>query len=148
MAAPSELPIGLSLTVTTRELSRACDSVLREAGGSLVAWQILLTLKRFPYSNQTQLAAQVGLQGATLTHHLNSMEAQGWLLRQRAPHNRRVHQLSLTGAGEAAFQQMRPTISGFDQRLRRGLSEQDIATLHRLLVQLSSNIRNSEAPES
>jgi DNA-binding transcriptional MocR family regulator len=41
--------------------------------------------------NQRQIAESIGIQGATLTHHLNAMEADGVVTRRRDPTNRRVH---------------------------------------------------------
>jgi MarR family transcriptional regulator for hemolysin len=91
-------------------------------------------------ANQRELAAAVGIQEATLTHHLNAMAAQGLLTRERDPASRRVHQVRLTEAGESAFLRMRDAAVGFDERLRAGLSDTEVADLDRLLGRLAGNL--------
>ena len=99
---PDQSPIGLVLTRTARAVSRAFDARLVAAGGSLPVWLILLALRTRETPNQRELAAAVGIQGATLTHHLNGMEDAGLLTRRRDPQNRRVHLVELTPAGAGA----------------------------------------------
>jgi MarR family transcriptional regulator for hemolysin len=82
----------------------------------------------------------VGIQGATLTHHLNAMESAGVVTRRRDPDNRRVHLVELTPAGDALFLELREAAVAFDERLRAGLSERDVTQLHRLLGNLHDNV--------
>ncbi len=137
--APAIAPIGVVLSRTAKTASRAFDQALAAAGGSQPVWQILISLKTTPVANQRELADAVGIQGATLTHHLNAMETAGLLTRQRDPANRRIHQVTLTPAGESLFHRLRHVAVTFDQRLRTGLSKKDIATLSRLLTKLREN---------
>src|ERR1700733_8812868 len=101
MPKPARPPIGLQLARAARLVSRAFDEALAEAGGSLPVWLVLLNLKIHPTGTQRELAAAVGVREATLTHHLNSMEAAGLLLRRRGDTNRRVHVVEVTEAGDA-----------------------------------------------
>jgi MarR family transcriptional regulator, transcriptional regulator for hemolysin len=136
---PSALPIGLKLATTAKIVSRAFDDALSSAGGSRPVWLILIALKSRRVGAQQELASAVGVRGATLTHHLNSMEADGLLTRRRDPDNRRVHRVELTERGEAAFDRMRGAARDFDRRLRAGLSESDVARLAALLDRLQVN---------
>jgi MarR family transcriptional regulator, transcriptional regulator for hemolysin len=137
---PSSPPIGLELARVARLVSRAFDAALAEAGGSLPTWLVLLALKTRPVANQRELAAAVGIQGATLTHHLNAMESDGLLTRRRDPANRRVHLVELTDLGEAAFHRLRQVAMGHDTRLRAGFSEPDLDALRVLLERLRANV--------
>ena len=140
MPPPGGPPIGLHLTRTARLASRAFDDALAAAGGSLPVWLILISLKSQRLANQRKLAEAIGIQGATLTHHLNAMEADGLVTRRRDPTNRRVHLVELTEAGEALFQRLRAAAVAFDRQLRTGLADEDVATLARLLDRLSNNV--------
>src|SRR3954454_6748424 len=82
-------PIGLDVSRTGRVLSRAFDDELSAAGGSLPTWLIVLALRSGDHTMQRDVAAAVGIEGATLTHHLNRMEADGLVRRHRPPENRR-----------------------------------------------------------
>jgi MarR family transcriptional regulator for hemolysin len=136
---PTGPPIGIELARTAKTCTRAFDDAMAAAGGSQPIWLILISLKTKELRNQRELAEAVGIQGPTLTHHLNAMESDGLVTRQRDPENRRIHLVALTEAGEALFHRLWAVAVAFDQRLRTGLSEKDIATLTRLLGKLREN---------
>jgi MarR family transcriptional regulator for hemolysin len=101
---------------------------------------VLLNLKANPKGSQRQIAQAMGITEATLTHHLNSMDAEGLLTRRRDPANRRVHLLELTGAGEEAFARLRNAAVSFDRCLRNGIPDKDIEQLRGLLDRLARNV--------
>ena len=133
-------PIGLQLTATAREVSRAFDAALAAAGGSLPTWQVVLALKTRQTASQRELAAAVGIQGATLTHHLNGLESDGLLTRRRDPENRRVHLVELTERGHATFQRLRDVAVTHDRRLRAGFSDEEIHLLRGVLARMRDNV--------
>src|SRR6266851_2085521 len=133
------VPIGLRLSQAARTVSRAFDEALDEAGGTLPAWLILLNLKIRKPANQRELAEAVGVREATLTHHLNAMDARGLVTRERDPVNRRIQVVRLTEAGEAAFLRLREVALAFDAKLRAGLTDADLDRLDGLLGQLTAN---------
>ena len=143
MPEPGKQPIGLYLTRTARAVSRAFDEALVAAGSSLPVWAILHTLEQRRAGNQRELAAAVEIRGATLTHHLDALEASGLVERHADPTNRRIYQVALTKQGEAHVKGLREVAMAFDRRLRRGLSDADLATLTQLLDQLRANATGS-----
>jgi len=140
MPRPARLPLGLHLTRVARTVSRAFDDTLAEAGGSLPVWLVLISLKSRPLASQRELAETVGIKGATLTHHLDTMESAGLVTRRRDPANRRLHLVELTPAGDALFLRLRDAATAFDRRLRAGLSESDAGQLEALLTRLRDNV--------
>jgi MarR family transcriptional regulator for hemolysin len=130
----------LYLTRVSRTVSRAFDDALAEAGGSLPVWLVLISLKSGQLASQRELADAVGVQGATLSHHLNAMESAGLVTRRRDPRNRRLHVVELTPAGDALFLRLREVAFAFDQRLRTGLASQDVDQLEALLARLRENV--------
>jgi MarR family transcriptional regulator, transcriptional regulator for hemolysin len=133
------MPIGRLLGSTAKIISRAFGVALAEAGGSEHVWLILMALKTTENANQRELAAVVGIQGATLTHHLNTMEDEGLVTRRRDPDNRRVHIVELTPEGEAAFLRMRSAAVDFDRRLRGDLPDEEISQFAAMLDRLRLN---------
>jgi MarR family transcriptional regulator, transcriptional regulator for hemolysin len=146
MPPPARPPIGLRLSRAARSVSRAFDDALTDAGGSLPVWLVLISLKSQRLPSQRELADAVGIREATLTHHLNAMDAQGLITRRRDPANRRVHVVELTEKGEAAFHRMRSAAAAFDRRLRSGVSETDVANLEDLLSRLEHNVTGNSSP--
>lgn len=137
---PAVLPIGLRLTQVSRAVARAFDGAMAAAGGSLPIWLVLLNVKTRSLANQRELAEAMGIREATLTHHLNAMEASGLLTRRRDPANRRIHVVALTDEGEEAFIRLRDAAIAFDAQLRRGVSDADSAALSELLGRLAANV--------
>lgn len=134
------MPLGLRLARTAKAVSRAFDDTLTEAGGSLPTWLVLLSVKSRDVGNQRELADAVGIRGATLTHHLDGMEAAGLVTRRREPGNRRAQVVQLTGEGEQAFARLRAAAAAFDARLRAGLSDEDAVRLDELLTRLHDTV--------
>ena len=140
MMPPDLIPIGLDLNRTHRLVSQAFDAALAGAGATRPIWLTLLSIKSHTFANQREHAEAIGIQGPTLTHHLNALETQGMLVRRRDPANRRVHQVELTEAGEAMFLRLRSIAVDFDKRLRAGLSEEDLVKFGSLLAALRANV--------
>src|ERR1700712_6024885 len=104
---PSELPIGLLVSSTAKVLSREFDAALAAVGGSRPTWLVLLSLKTGGHRTQGELAEAVGIRQPTLSHHLDGMEREGLVRRQRTTDNRRVQRVTVTEAGEALFLRLR-----------------------------------------
>ncbi|MBW8724219.1 MAG: MarR family transcriptional regulator [Inquilinus limosus] len=90
-----------------------------------------------------ELAERVGVQGPTLTHHLDGLEQRGLVRRERPPGNRRAQVASLTEAGTAMFHRLRQAAQAHDARLRAGLAAEDLERLRSLLGCLSANVSPS-----
>jgi MarR family transcriptional regulator for hemolysin len=140
-APPVFPPLGLRLARTARTVSQAFERALADAGGSTAAWQVLLLVRSARGANQTRLAEAMGITGATLTHHLNALEARGLVRRWREPDNRRVQLTALTPAGEKLFERLREVAMRHDERLRSQLTDAEAETLAALLDRLDAALR-------
>jgi MarR family transcriptional regulator for hemolysin len=136
---PPEIPIGLLVSATAKVLSREFDAALAAVGGSRPTWLVLLSLKTAGHRTQGGLAEAVGIRQPTLSHHLDGLEREGLVRRERTADNRRVQNVTVTEAGEALFLRLRRAAGAFDGRLRAGLDDAEVAELRRLLAQLAEN---------
>ena len=143
MPAPATAPIGVVLARTAKTAGRAFDQALAAAGGSQPVWQILISLKTQPVANQRELADAVGIQGATLTHHLTGMETAGLVTRRRDPANRRVHLVTLTPQGDELFLRLASAAIAHDERMRKGFTDTEIAQLADFLHRMAANVTDS-----
>ena len=109
---------------------------MAEAGGSAATWQVLLLVRSRNWDKQSELAAAMGVTGATLTHHLNGLEKDGLIRRWREPDNRRVQRVELTDAGAAMFDRLRGVALAHDAALRARFSDAELEQLHALLDRL------------
>jgi MarR family transcriptional regulator, transcriptional regulator for hemolysin len=137
---PRTEPIGLHVQRVAKLLNRAFEDELAAAEGSLPMWLILLSLKSGRPETQRELAKAVGIQGATMTHHLDALERTGLVTRTRDPSNRRVQRVELTKEGDAAFDRLRKVAVKFDQRLRTDLGDDELAQVGDVLDKLAKNV--------
>jgi MarR family transcriptional regulator, transcriptional regulator for hemolysin len=137
---PAQAPIGLRLTRTARIVSQAFERAMAEAGGSASAWQVLVLVRSEQWGTQAKIAEAMGITGATLTHHLNALEAQGLVRRWRESSNRRVQRVALTDEGVALFDRLREVAVRHDQRLRSGLTDEEVEQLGVLLSKLEGGL--------
>lgn len=138
--APASTPLGLHLARTARVVTQAFDGAMAEAGGSAASWQVLLLVRSKQWGRQTEMADAMGVTAATLTHHLNALEAQGLVRRWRESSNRRVQRVELTDEGLALFDRLRHVAVRHDARLRSQLTDAEVEQLGDLLDRLRAAV--------
>jgi MarR family transcriptional regulator for hemolysin len=138
---PASAPIGLRLTRTSRAVTQAFERAMAEAGGSVSTWQVLLLVRSANWETQSSLAGELGITGATLTHHLNALERKGLVRRWREESNRRVQRVELSDDGVVLFNRLREVARRHDQMLRSGLSDDEVEQLGALLERLEAGVQ-------
>jgi MarR family transcriptional regulator, transcriptional regulator for hemolysin len=138
---PDGPPIGLLLATTSKAVGRAFNDALAVHGGSIPIWLILNALKSERRRTQLELARAVGIEGPTMTRHLDGLERARLVERRRDQIDRRAVQVQLTRAGHALHGRLLKAVIAFNQQLRTGLSGDDVETLRRVLTQLQENVR-------
>jgi MarR family transcriptional regulator, transcriptional regulator for hemolysin len=137
---PDGPPLGLLLHSTSKAVSRAFNDALAGAGGSLPIWLILSALTAEPRRTQVDLARAVGIEGPTLVRHLDGMEKQHLVKRNRDSADRRAIRVELTRAGRELHSKLLEQVISFNKELRRGISAKDLAALRAVLGQLRQNV--------
>ncbi len=127
-------------------MSRAFSEALAGAHGSVPTWLILSRLMGEKWRAQLDLARAIGIEGPTLTHHLDALEESGLVVRTRDPGDRRAVRVELTDAGREKHGELAQAVIAFNRRLRSGLDETEIRELRALLAKLERNVGPDEAP--
>jgi MarR family transcriptional regulator for hemolysin len=140
---PTTTPIGLQLANTSKVVSRAFNDRLAEAGGSVPVWLILSSLKSNERRTQLDLARAVGIEGPTLTRHLDGLEENGIVQRVRDGSDRRAVRVELTAEGERLFQTLRQAVIAFNRDLTAGLTEPELERVRKTLARLEQNVPRS-----
>jgi MarR family transcriptional regulator for hemolysin len=141
-------PIGLRLARTAHQVSQEFERSMAQAGGSASTWQLLLLIRAGQWGTQSQMAEQLGITGATLTHHMNALERRGLVRRWREANNRRVQRAELTPAGIELFDRLRTVATGYDERLRALLGEEETRQLAELLDRIAAGVRSDAGADS
>jgi MarR family transcriptional regulator for hemolysin len=126
--------------MTSKAVGRAFNEALAAHGGSIPIWLILNGLKTEQRRTQLELARAIGIEGPTLTRHLDGLEHAGLVERRRDLVDRRAVQVQLTRTGHALHGRLLRAVIAFNQRLRTGVSSDDVETLRRVLAQLQDNV--------
>ena len=138
-------PTGPKLATTSKAVSSAFNAALAAEGGSVSVWLILSSLKQSLWSTQLDLARSLGIEGPTLTRHLDNLERNGLVSRRRSESDRRAFQVELTDAGQAAYDRLLGAVISFNQRLSSGLSRDDLRRLDELLTRIADNVASERA---
>ena len=119
-AAPLVEPLGRQLVFTAKAMREAFEDTLTAAGGSLGTWIVLSALSDVGCMSQAALASHVHLEGATITHHIDRLEAAGLVRRQLDPDDRRVRRLELTDAGAELHSRLLAAVIELQQHVLAG----------------------------
>ncbi len=133
-------PVGRQLVFTAKAMREAFEDALVAAGGSLGSWIVLGALSETGSVSQAALASHVRLEGATITHHVDRLEAAGLVARQLDPGDRRVRLLALTDAGTELHVRLHAAVIELQQVVMAGLDADDRAALARCLGIIQANL--------
>jgi MarR family transcriptional regulator for hemolysin len=133
-------PLGRQLVFTAKALREAFDHALAAAGGSLGSWIVLSALSEKGCVSQAALGSHVHLEGATITHHVDRLEAAGLVSRQLDPADRRVRMLELTEAGATLHARLLEAVMGLQTQVMAGVSLEDREVVARALSTIQANL--------
>jgi MarR family transcriptional regulator for hemolysin len=120
-SSPLVPPLGRQLVFTAKAMRAAFEDTLTAAGGSLGTWIVLSALSDVGCMSQTALASHVHLEGATITHHIDQLEAAGLVRWQLDPGDRRVRRLELTDADTKLHRRLLAAVIELQQHALAGL---------------------------
>ena len=138
---PRRTPIGLQLARTAKLVGRSFNDELTAAGGSLPTWLILSALLSTAPETQHDVAQAVGIEGPTLTRHLDQLEQAGLVRRARSSDDRRAVRVELTSSGRRLHAALLEVVIAFNRRLTQGLDSAELEALRSSLGRLEANVR-------
>jgi MarR family transcriptional regulator, transcriptional regulator for hemolysin len=136
--------LGRLLALTAKATRELFDARLAEAGGSLPTWIVLSQAIDAPVSpSQRELAARMGIGGATLVRHLDRLEADGLVWRRRDDEDRRITRVEITPAGRARHQQLARVADAYDREVRSLMSDEEAELFRSVLGRVGTHARTA-----
>jgi len=89
---------------------------------------------------QSEIADQLSVQGATVTHMLQRLEEAGLVRRRRDPEDNRLVRVYLTEQGRQKECSINEQFGNMQELIFKGISEEERANLRRWLHQIIMNI--------
>lgn len=129
---------------TSRLLTRALEKRVREVGIGSQQWRILIQLAREDGQTQSHLALEAEIAPAPLGRLLDRLEEQKIIERRPDPLDRRAKRVYLAGGEQGPFfERLQQLAMQEFETVYRGVSEQEVAELLRLMQKLKANMLDS-----
>jgi MarR family transcriptional regulator, transcriptional regulator for hemolysin len=138
-------PIGRQLALTAKVVATEFNAALADAGGSIPTWLVLNMLIHENWSSQHSIARALGIEGATLTRHLDVLEESGLVVRRRDGQDRRAIRVEPTDAGRELHGRLLQAAAAFDRKLRTGFEDAELEQLRSLLLRMEANFARAQA---
>jgi len=121
------------------------DQRLRAIGHNGARMEALANIAYFPpEATQVEIASRIGIERATLTRMLDTLEADGLVERLADPADRRTKRIRMTDAGVAALEEIQVIVRELRATLLSEADPDDIdrtnAFLAQLLIRLDSGL--------
>lgn len=132
--------IGYLLSDNSRQLRRLFDERVRGLGLTAAQARLLLSLDKFPDSNQAFYADRIEVEPITLTRLVDRMEDAGWIERKPDPTDRRARILHLTEKAQDIVVPLRRIVEALVEDILEGIDEGDRVRLAALLETIGANL--------
>ena len=129
--------VGHHVTRTARIIERRVENHLRRFGLTRVGWCVLLAVAEEGKKNPSDIADFVGIDRTATSRALRVLENEGLIAREMGRDDRRTTEVKLTEAGQAQFNAMLPACRDANMHFHEKLTEDELATLRRLLTKLT-----------
>lgn len=137
--------VGPHLRIAAKSARMLLERHLTQAGASFGTWTVLAVLESAGPMIQRVLAASLGIEGPTLTRHLDRLAELGLIRRNRDGADRRYALVELTSAGRMLCRELDTIARAANDELLSGFSEDETAQLKSMLQRLTRNAsKNSE----
>lgn len=110
------------------------DELFRPIGLTALQYTALTVLEHHPGLASAQLARNSFVTAQTMADMVSALEEHGLVERHRDQEDRRRLILVLTAAGRRLLTRYRPRVAALEDRMLRGLSDNQVAQLRRSLL--------------
>jgi len=123
------------------------DEKLRPMGYGTARMEALSTIARSPEpSAQIAIAKRIGIEGPTLTRMLDTLEADGLVVRRQDPTDRRTKLIELTVAGRQALEEITAVAHAFRASVLTGLSDEELDQVNNITAKLMRTLCDGAQP--
>ena len=139
-ARPLSPGLGYLVRTTHKVMSRRLASELAAHGISFKQYFYLRALLEEDRISQIELSERVGMNRATVTSVIDTMERQGFVRRLPDPDDRRVYLIALTPKGAKLRAPIMETIASIQKAASAGLTARELAEFRRVAERMQQNL--------
>lgn len=145
----SEMDLGFQINTLSHCIRRRMDGFLAkvQTGGDGITGpqgRILGWIARHPDQDlfQRDLEREFHIRRSTATGLLQLLERDGLIIRRPVPYDARLKKLCLTERGEAVHAAVYSQIMEMENRLRQGLTDEEIHTFLQIIAKIRKNLED------
>ena len=128
--------VGYLINRTARAFAGRLAAELRPFDVGIGQWAVLLHLWSVDGMSQAELARRAAIEQPTMVRTIDRMERDGLVTRSPDPRDGRASRITLTKRGRGLRDQLVPLADGVNRAATRSLTDDEVATLRRLLAKL------------
>lgn len=152
-AAPAPLSdplmsLGYLTRILFRSFVRALEVRTAPHGVTTAQWRFLRVLWQEDGLTQRELSRRVGMREPTTVIALRGLEAAGLITREAGIEDRRRMHVSLTRKARGLRKVLAPSVDEVNQIATRGMTQEEIDTLRRLLALAGRNLAEEASGET
>lgn len=134
--------IGYEVRTLNNLLMRNMEAYLKQQDITVMQAWIIGCLYHHPDQDifQRDLESEFSISRSTATNILQLMVRRGFLTREPVDYDDRLKKLCLTQKGRQVHEQLASHFPQLEQLLRRGISEEDLAVFHRVILCMKQNL--------
>ncbi len=130
---------GYWVALLARSIERDLEERLEVHGVTRTTWAVLSAIFHHKKTTPVALASFIGIDGAAITRHLDRIEGQGLILRERSVVDRRSVNLKLTRKGLGLLPKIVAESKATNQKFQAGFTSTEIERIQRDIRKLLSN---------
>jgi DNA-binding MarR family transcriptional regulator len=130
---------GYWVTLLARSIDYDLDERLKVHGVTRATWALLSAIFHHKITTPAALASFIGIDGAAITRHLDRIEKQGLILRERSVEDRRSVNLKLTRKGLGLLPKLVAESKATNQKFQAGMSSAEIKGIERAIRKMLLN---------
>ena len=131
---------GYLVTDVARLMRTVYDRRVRELGLTRSQWWVMNQIFRNPGATQSELAAILEIERATLGRLLDRLEAKGWVKREDDARDRRAWRVRLTPSAEPVMRRLRKHAAELRRDALAGLSKAEHERFVDALLGIKANL--------
>ncbi len=128
----------------SNQLNQRLRVRLRKSGVNHARWRVLAVLRAYGKLRLGQIVELTVMEQPSVSRIVTQLEREGLARRNVSKDDSRVVYVSLTAAGQKAFQEIYPTAKRHQKRALDGFSDDDIERLTDYLRRIQDNIETVE----
>jgi DNA-binding MarR family transcriptional regulator len=130
---------GYWVTLLAKSIDCDLEERLKAHGVTRATWALLSAIFHHKKTTPAALASFIGIDGAAITRHLDRIEKQGLILRERSVADRRSVNLKLTRKGLDLLPKLVAESKATNQKFQAGFTSTEVKEIQRAIRKLLSN---------